>query len=292
MKIGIIGSRGQLGSALARLFGSEQTIGLDLPDFDAADPGCYQKIASEGLECLINTSAFNEVDRAESDIAEAFRLNAFAPGALSAFCAERGIRFVTFSTDYVFGNRSASQSRVPWTENDEALPLSVYGVSKWAGERLVLNRDPKAYVIRTCGLYGAHRSSRRKMNFVDLMVSLGTKGGTIRVVHDQIVAPTSTASLAKAVFDFLAADPPGGIYHMASLGECSWYEFASAIFRIRGLSPTLVPVTQSEYGAKARRPDYSILSQEKIRKLGISLPHWETSLKEYLGERQGVPDGP
>lgn len=292
MKIGIIGSRGQLGTALARLFGTEQTVDFDLTDFDAADPDCYQKIVSEGVECLINTSAFNEVDRAESAIAEAFRLNAFGPGELSAFCTERGIRFVTFSTDYVFGNRSASQPRVPWSENDEALPLSVYGVSKWAGERMVMNRDPKAYVIRTCGLYGAHRSPRRKKNFVDLMVSLGAEKETIRVVHDQIVAPTSTASLAKAVFALLNADPPGGIYHMTSLGECSWYEFASAIFRIRGLSPTLVPVKQSEYGAKARRPDYSILSQGKIRKLGISLPHWETSLKEYLGESQGAQNGP
>ncbi len=283
MRIGIVGSRGQLGSALSRLIGMERVVGLDLPDFDATNPDCLTQIASENIDCLINTSAFNDVDRAESDTDEAFRLNAFAPVQLSSYCAARNIRFVTFSTDYVFGNRVSSGHGRPWTETDEALPLSVYGVSKWAGERLVLNRDPRAYVIRTCGLYGTHRSSRPKKNFVDLMLQLGKEGKTIRVVSDQIVAPTSTESLAATVLEFLGSEPPGGIYHMASSGECSWYEFAAAIFRIRGIAPALVPVTQAEYGAKAKRPSYSVLSQVKIHGLGLSLPHWEMSLKEYLG---------
>lgn len=290
MKIGIVGSRGQLGSALSRLIGKERVVGFDLPDFDARNPDCYTKIASANIDCLINTSAFNDVDRAESNVEEAFRLNAFAPARLSSFCMAHNIRFITFSTDYVFGNRASSSPGRPWKETDEALPLSVYGVSKWAGERLVLNHDPRAYVIRTCGLYGTHRSSRPKKNFVDLMLQLGREEKTIRVVCDQIVAPTSTASLAATVLEFLGADPPGGIYHMTSSGECSWYEFAEAIFRIRGMSPALVPVTQAEYGAKANRPAYSILSHEKIHGLGLSLPHWEESLKAYMGAQQSDQD--
>lgn len=148
---------------------------------------------------------------------------------------------------------------------------------------MVMSRNPDAIVIRTCGLYGIFRSSSRRKNFVDLMLQLALDKKIIRVVSDQIVTPTSTRSLAEAVKNLLAGTPDGGLYHMSNTGECSWYEFAQSIFQITGVFPLeSIPVTQAEYGAKARRPAYSVLSKEKVGTLGVSLPSWQDALAQYL----------
>ncbi|MHB1606741.1 MAG: dTDP-4-dehydrorhamnose reductase [Leptospirales bacterium] len=289
MRIGIIGSRGQLGGDLSVVYDKEIVLHLDRPSFDITNTQHFEKINDLELDYLINTSAYNEVDTGEDDLEGAFLLNALAPARLSAFCWKYHIPFVTFSTDYVFGDPVKGEERRPWKETDEALPLSVYGVSKCSGERMVLNRNPDAIVIRTCGLYGRFRSSSRRKNFVDLMIQLASDKKTIRVVSDQIVTPTSTWSLAEAVKSLIKRKPEGGIYHMSNTGECSWYEFAQAIIqKSRCQTPEIIPVTQAEYGAKARRPKYSVLSKEKIGGLGISLPSWQDALSKYLESSIGI----
>lgn len=289
MRIGVIGSRGQLGGDLSIVYGEEVVLRFDRPSFDITNPNHFEILKKSELDYLINTSAYNEVDTAEDDLEGAFQLNAFAPARLSDFCRRENIRFVTFSTDYVFGDPVDGRKDRPWSETEQPLPLSVYGVSKYSGERMVLNRNPEAIVIRTCGLYGTFRSSSRRKNFVDLMLQLGKDKKTIRVVSDQTVTPTSTRSLAESVKTFLEKSPEGGVYHMSNMGECSWYQFAETIFQMAGYSPEVIPVTQTEYGARARRPRYSVLSKEKVGTLGVSLPSWQDALSQYMS-RSSAPD--
>ncbi len=284
MRIGIIGSGGQLGSDLVAVYGEESVLRFDRPGFDVTNPTQFDFLTMGQLDYLINTSAYNEVDKAEEDLEGAFQLNAFAPARLAEFCMKEGIRFVTFSTDYVFGDPVGVQRDLPWNEMDESIPLSIYGISKYSGERMVLNRNPDAIVIRTCGLYGRARNVSRRKNFVDLMLQLAKDKRTIRVVSDQIVTPTSTWSLAGSVQELLKRHPEGGIYHMSNMGECSWYQFAQTIFQMAGYAPEVIPVTQKEYGAKARRPKYSVLSKEKIGLLGVALPSWQSALSRYLDQ--------
>lgn len=281
MRIGIIGSRGQLGADLC-LNSSPNNIveKLDRPSFDIENPEHLNKLDALSLDVLINTSAYNDVDKAEEEIGHAFRLNAEAPSRIAEYCQKKDILFVTFSSDYVFGE--FQKKLEPLGEIDEAFPLSVYGVSKWAGERMVLNRNPDALVIRTCGLYGHHRGSHLKKNFVDLMLQLGKGNKTLRIVSDQIVTPTSTWDLSENVLKFIQSSPKGGLYHMTNEGQCSWFEFSQSIFQIMGLTPDLRPVSQKEYGARARRPSYSVLSKEKIGKYGVSFQPWRTALSKYL----------
>ncbi|MHB1286439.1 MAG: dTDP-4-dehydrorhamnose reductase [Leptospirales bacterium] len=284
MLIGVIGSGGQLGSDLTAVYGEKSVLRFDRPGFDITNPKHFDLLKMSQLDYLINTSAYNEVDKAEEDLEGAFHLNAFAPARLAEFCMKEDIRFVTFSTDYVFGGPIGLQRDFPWSELDDSLPLSVYGISKYSGERMVLNRNPDSIVIRTCGLYGRARNVSRRKNFVDLMLQLAKEKKTIRVVSDQIVTPTSTWSLAWSVREFLGRNPDGGVYHMSNMGECSWYQFAQTIFQMAGYAPEVIPVTQEEYGAKARRPMYSVLSKEKIGLLGVVLPSWESALSLYLDQ--------
>lgn len=286
MKIGIIGTRGQLGADLClQATAGYDIVKLDRPEIDLLNPDSFSFLEGIRLDILINTAAYNDVDKAEDEIDSAFRLNAFAPACLADFCRNKGIRFITFSTDYVFGDRQGNASLIPLKETDEALPLSSYGVSKWSGERMVLNRDPDAIVIRTCGLYGHHRAAHLKKNFVDLMLQLGLAGKTIRVVSDQVVTPTSTLELAKNVLSLVAISPEGGVYHMTNEGQCSWFEFAREIFSRTGIQADLREVTQKEYGAKARRPLFSVLSKEKIGQIGIRFGSWQDALSTYLQDK-------
>lgn len=285
VKIGIIGTRGQLGADLCLQAAGYGIVKLDRPEIDLQNPDSFNFLEGIRLDILINAAAYNDVDKAEDEVDSAFRLNAFAPACLADYCRNKGIRFITFSTDYVFGDLQGNAPLVPLKETDEALPLSSYGVSKWSGERMVLNRDPDAIVIRTCGLYGHHRAPHLKKNFVDLMLQLGLAGKTIRVVSDQVVTPTSTLELAKNVMSLVAVSPEGGVYHMTNEGQCSWFEFAREIFSRAGIQADLREVTQKEYGAKARRPLFSVLSKEKIGRIGIRFGSWQDALSTYLQDK-------
>lgn len=291
MNIGIIGTRGQLGADLCLNASEKDRVEkLDRPYFDLENPAHLKTLDSLSLDVLINTAAYNDVDKAEEEIGAAFRLNSEAPSRLAGYCRKKDILFITFSTDYVFGEYEEKREfRMPFQETDEARPLSVYGVSKWAGECMVLNRNPDALVIRTCGLYGRHRGTHLKRNFVELMLQLGRGDKTLRVVSDQIVTPTSTWDLSQNTYKLIQCSPKGGLYHMTNEGECSWFEFAETIFNMVKLAPDVRAVLQSEYGAKARRPSYSVLSKEKVGKYGIHFQTWEKALSDYLSTSSVKP---
>ncbi len=287
MRIVVTGARGQLGSSLAEVLEGDHPILLDRAAFDLDDPEAAEAaVRAHQPEVVLNTAAYNLVDRAEENSEAAFRTNAFGPRALARACADAGALIVHFSTDYVFRGDAVR----PYGEADRPEPESVYGDSKLAGEESVRSQAPLHLVIRTCGLYGRRGEGGKRGNFVDTMLRLAAEGKKIRVVSDQTVAPTATADLARKVVELLGrweksrSEDLLGLYHVTQAGQVTWHDFAREIFRLRGIEADLEPITTEAYGAKARRPRYSILAHEHLRRLGMDdMRGWREALAEYLG---------
>jgi dTDP-4-dehydrorhamnose reductase len=291
VRCALIGAAGQLGFDLARTFDLPgELFRLTRADFDLLDPRATERVLHELRPTLVvNTAAYNQVDRAEDDRAPAFALNAEAVGRLADVCEGLGAMLVHFSTDYVFDGRRST----PYREEDPPGPLSHYGESKLAGERLALTRCRRALVFRVCGLFGVARSAGKGgTNFVETMLRLAREGRPIRVVRDQVLTPSYTLDLAPKVWRAVAR-AAHGVYHLTNAGETSWYDFAREIFRLSGLTPDLTGVTAAEYGARARRPAYSVLGHGRLAALGEDdLRPWQEALAAYLRERAGVSAAP
>jgi dTDP-4-dehydrorhamnose reductase len=279
-RILLVGASGQLGSDLARALAGPQLVSLTRQELDVTDPAAVLRLVADvGPAWVLNATAFNRVDDAERDPAPAFALNAVAVHHLVRAAERHRARLCHFSTDYVFGAAGPG----PFAETAVPAPASAYGVSKLAGEHLVRNAGAHHLVIRSAGLYGVAGSSGKGGNFVETMLRLGREGKPIRVVDDQVLTPTFTADLARAVRDLLAADPPGGIYHLTSQGACSWYAFACRIFALAGLTPDLQPTSSEAFGAAARRPANSVLLDTRTAALGLfPLRPWPEALRAYL----------
>ena len=280
----VIGATGQLGSDLVRTFDQPgELVALSTRDVDILDSARTRSML-ETLRptCVINTAAYNLVDRAEDDERSAFALNAEAVGTLAAICQAAGARLVHFSTDYVFDGAK----RTPYLETDSPQPVSVYGESKLAGERLALERCERSVIFRVCGLFGLAGSlGKGKGNFVETMLRLAREGRPLRVVSDQVLCPSYTLDLARKVWKVLpkVAHP---IYHLTNAGQVSWYEFARRALELAGLTADLTPVTAAEYGARARRPAYSVLAHAHLAALGEDdLRPWDAALPAYVAER-------
>lgn len=282
MKIMIIGAGGQLGSELINILQDDTLIPLTHLDIEMTDPQQVNDILSSNLpDIVINTTAYHRVDDCEDHIEKSFAVNAYAVRALAKICSELDITLVHFSTDYVFGG----EKKTPYKEDDLPNPLSVYAVSKLAGEYFVRNICRRHFVIRTCGLYGAKGISGKGGNFVELMIRSAKENKPIKVVEDQIVTPTYAKELAAKVSQLIRRGRYG-LYHATNNGECSWYEFAKTIFMLTGIDADISPVTAAAYGAKARRPAYSVLENRKMKQLGLDdMRPWEEALREYLAEK-------
>jgi dTDP-4-dehydrorhamnose reductase len=236
-----------------------------------------------GPEVVINTAAFHRVDECEDNLEKAFMVNAVAVGNLALVCREMDAVLMNLSTDYVFGGEKARAT--PYTEADTPWPMNVYGASKLAGEYLVRSLCPKHFVVRSCGLYGVAGSSGKGANFVELMLKLAREGKSIRVVDDQRLSPTSTATLAEQIIQLLQTSHYG-LYHATSQGDCSWFEFSRDIFRLSGLTPDLSPQSTAQSGARAARPAYSVLENQALKSLGLDImPPWQADLERYLEVR-------
>lgn len=285
----IVGARGQLGTALTRTFDpAGELVPLGHEELDVLDVAAVREaLARLRPTHVINTAAWNLVDRAETEREAAFALNATAVGSLAEACQRLGATLVHFSTDYVFDGRRAT----PYTEDDAPNPLSVYGESKLAGERLALERCERAFVMRVCGLFGL-AASPRAGNFVETMLRLAVAGRPIRVVADQVLTPSYTFDLARKVWRVLARGRPG-LYHLTNAGQTSWYDFAAAVFRLGGVTADLSATTAAAYGAPARRPAYSVLAHARLAAMGEDdLPPWDAGLAAYLGERTAAVSPP
>ena len=281
----VIGATGQLGSDLVRTFDDRfgELVPLSTRDVDILDAAATRST----LEALrptwvLNTAAYNLVNRAEEDGRSAFALNAEAVGSLAAVCPSIGARLVHFSTDDVFDGAK----RTPYLETDSPRPISVYGESKLAGERLALERCERTVIFRVCGLFGlAGALGRGKGNFVETMVRLAGEGRALRVVSDQVLCPSYTLDLARKVWAVLpkVAHP---VYHLTNAGQTSWYNFARRALDLTGVAASLTAVTAAEYGARARRPAYSVLAHAHLAALGEDdLRPWDAALAAYVAER-------
>ncbi len=280
----IIGAAGQLGSDLMRTFsGAGVAVPLTHRDIDILDaPRTAQTLAALRPTHVINTAAWNLVDRAEDEPDAAFALNRDAVGTLASTCERLGAALVHFSTDYVFDGAKRS----PYDEHDTPNPLSAYAESKLAGERLAREHCGRAFVIRVAALFGIARSAGKGgTNFVETMLGAAAAGRPLRVVADQITSPSYTVDVARAVWRIVSVGRPG-VYHVSGSGETTWYEFAREIFRRAGVTPALSPVTAQEFGARAKRPPYSVLGHGALRALGHPAPPvWTEGLTSYFAER-------
>ncbi len=287
----LIGATGQLGFDLSRTFDLPGTLLTPRhADLDVLDA----QRAVAALRALrpthvVNTAAWNAVDAAESEPRRAFALNAEAVGTLADACRALGARLVHFSTDYVFDGAKGA----PYAEADTPNPLSAYGESKLAGERLARERCEHALVIRVSGLFGIARSAGKSgTNFVETMLWLAREGRPLRVVADQVLGPSYTLDVARAVWRVIAAGHTG-LCHVTSGGATSWHGFAREIFRLEGLTPELSAVSSAEYRARARRPAYSVLAHDTLAALGVPEPRaWGDALAAYLAERRAVSEPP
>ena len=282
MRIALIGSGGQLGTALTRHL-TAQIIPLGREALDIADPNSVATVLTESRpELVINAAAYNFVDRAEEERDRAAAVNALGPKHLAQVCAGLDIPLVHVSTDYVFGQDAGR--RTPYTEADIPGPLSEYALSKLAGENFVRQACPKHFVVRTCGLYG-RASSPGKGNFVETMLRLGRERGSVSVVDDQWCTPTSAADLAAAIAGLIPTNQ-FGLYHATNSGSTTWCQFAAEIFRQAGLTVEVKPITTAQFGARAGRPAYSVLDSSKIAgTTGGRMRPWQDALAVYLRSR-------
>ena len=188
------------------------------------------------------------------------RLTAIAAHRVSVEARRRNAAVVYISTDFVF---DGAQSK-PYVESDAAHPLNVYGMTKQAGEMLVRTANPHHYITRMSAVFGVAGSSGKGGNFVETMVAKARAGESPRVVDDIVMAPTSASDAATLLVNIVQARAPFGVYHLANGGECTWCEFANAIFELMGSPVRATPVHAADVGGKAPRPPYSVLASNKL----------------------------
>lgn len=289
-KVLITGAHGQLAGALIQSAPVEtHCVGLSRIELDIANEERVQAaLTRHQPDCVINGAAYNLVDKAESTgMEDAIRINVRGVGCLARACRDRDIPLVHFSTDYVFDG----QQHIPYTEAAATRPLGVYGTSKLAGENLALVSNPRNFAIRVCRLFGpafgevAGSAQKPAGNFPLLMLRLGHERDVVRVVSDQIGAPSYTPDLARGVWQLLERSE-GGLYQLSNAGEVAFDEYTRAIFKLAGLNCQVESVTSEDYGAPSRRPLYSTLDNTKAHAAGVTpLRHWHNALREFIGQQ-------
>ena len=278
MKILITGSKGQLGLELVKqlkIKGLYKIIDTDRDELDIVDiDNVNEFILSSKPDVVINCAAHTAVDLCETDIDNAYKINAIGPRNLAIACEKINAKFVQVSTDYVFdGNIDR-----PYREDDNTCQNSIYGSSKLMGENFTKEFCSRYFIVRTAWLYGEGN------NFVRTMLKLSETNKEINVVNDQFGSPTSTVDLAKAIIELIHTEHYG-TYHGTCEGKCSWYDFAQKIFEISNIDIKVNPVTSEEYKRPAPRPAYSVLDNFMLKLVGLnSFRNWEDALIEYLNE--------
>ncbi len=277
MKILITGYKGMLGSDLVETLKDENKHELILTDIDDLDIANFNQVdeflKKEKPELIINVAAYTDVDGCETNRDLAFNVNSIGPKNLAIVSNEINAKLLHISTDYVFSGDSLK----PYNEDDETGPNSYYGETKLQAELFIKKNTDDYFIIRTAWLYGFNGK-----NFVKTMLQLAKTNDKIRVVNDQHGSPTFTKDLAIAISELIKTDKYG-IYHVTNSDNCTWYDFAKQIFELADVNISLVPVTTEEYPTPAKRPEYSVLSNEKWESAGfISLRSYKDALKNYM----------
>lgn len=268
----VTGCNGQLGTALQSLL-KDKAVYIDREELDLTNEEDVKNyLSANPFDFIINCAAYTAVDKAETDAENAHKVNALAP----LYLAKYGKRLIHISTDYVFDGTSCH----PYTEEDKTNPLSVYGKTKYLGEKNVLDNAHTAIIIRTAWLYSPHGG-----NFVKTMRKLGSEKEHLNVVFDQIGSPTNAYDLAEAIVNILPQikENEKEIYHFSNEGVCSWYDFAKEIMEQSHLPCKISPIESKDYPTPAHRPHYSVLNKNKIKqRFNIEIPHWKEGLIKCL----------
>ena len=271
----VTGSNGQLGKELqelASIYPAYRFVFASREDLKLHHFGLVENFFV-GLhpQYCINCAAYTAVDKAESEQDMAMLVNGEAVGNLAAVCKKFHTRLIHISTDYVFDG----ESEMPYQPDDVTGPISIYGISKLKGEELCLQENPDAIIIRTAWVYSEFGN-----NFVKTMMRLMKERPEIKVVNDQIGAPTYAADLAKACLDIIASGKwIPGIYHYSNSGKISWYDFAVSIKEMIGSSCIVHPIPTADYPTPAKRPKFSLLDTSKIKEVfNVNIPEWKESL--------------
>lgn len=281
MKILVAGANGQLGSEIRNLasgYPAYEFFYTDFPDIDLTDQRSVDALIEKGgFEFIINCAAYTAVDKAETDMESAFKVNRDGVRYLAAAANRTNAFLIHISTDYVFDG----QAHQPYKEDEPTEPVSAYGITKLEGEKEVFRNTERAIIIRTSWLYSSYGN-----NFVRTMLRLGRERGEVSVVSDQLGSPTCAYDLAKAILDIIPkcvgfSHPE--IFHYAGQGVISWYDFALAIFELSGITCRVNPILTKDYPTAARRPLYSVLDSSKIRsQFDLIIPDWRDSLQLCL----------
>jgi dTDP-4-dehydrorhamnose reductase len=281
MKVLLTGSTGQVGYELARsLQGVGEVVAVDRNVMDLSNLAQVREvIRSVKPQLIVNPAAYTAVDKAESEPELAHRINAEAPAVMAEEAKALGAALVHYSTDYVFDGTQASPRR----EDDPVGPRNVYGASKLAGEQAIAAAGIPHLIFRTSWVYGM-----RGKNFLLTMLRLAKERDELRVVADQHGAPTWSRTIADTTAQVLSQAHAGGrewwlqnsgIYHLSAQGQTTWHEFTEAIIAEAGLSCKVLPITTADYPTPAQRPQYSVMSSERLMTRFCHLPHWKEALE-------------
>ena len=278
MKIFVTGCNGQLGRAVNLQYQNDTNVtfvNTDVADLDITKVDDVMKaVKAEKPDVIVNCAAHTAVDACETDLDNAYRINAIGPRNLSLAANEVGAKLVHISTDYVFDGKGTR----PYTEFDQVGPQGAYGKTKLAGEEFVKAFANKYFIIRTAWLYGDGK------NFVKTMLRLSETNDAVSVVNDQLGSPTSTKELAGAIAHLIPTDNYG-LFHGTCEGVCSWADFTEEIFRLKGLSTKVNRITSAEFNAKAPRPAYSVLENYMLKLTSdYKFAQWEDAIAEYIKE--------
>jgi dTDP-4-dehydrorhamnose reductase len=287
LRIVIIGGAGQVGSDLACVLrdGNQDVITLTRSDLDITERSTLRdQLAKRDPDVIVNCSVYHPADECEINPDRSFAVNAIAVRDLGLAAKDLHASIVHFSSDYVFDGELGR----PYCEEDCPKPLSVFGVSKVAGEQLLQAVLPNHFIIRTSGLYGLTGSRVKRGNFVETMLRLGKQNGHVRVVNDLRMAQTSTQNLAQQVLALIRTDHYG-LYHASDHGDYSWFEFAKKIFQYAEMNVQVSPVSWRDMPSVAVRPRYSVLENRRLHALGLDLMQpIDRALQTYLRLRNAA----
>jgi dTDP-4-dehydrorhamnose reductase len=283
MKIVVLGAGGRLGAALVREFRSKYHVaGFNHAQLDLSNvEGLRGKLGATTFDVLVNAAAFTNVDLCETQRDRAFLINAEAPGVLAEICDARDAKLIHFSTDYVFDG----EKRAPYTEEDQANPISIYGESKLEGEKNVLAAKNGHLVARVSWVFGPDRPS-----FIDAMIKRAQEDENIDAISDKFSTPTYTHDVARMLPQFFNHGVEGGILHFANAGKCSWQEYAQwaldccerAEVALKAKRVGTLKLAEMKNWV-ARRPVYSVLSTAKYTELtGTSPRAWREAVADYI----------
>ncbi len=286
-KILLMGYLGQLGQDLVNQFkGSTQyeLILVDKENFDLTD---IQKIQSTlqsfaPFDILINCSGVTDTSFCEQNIETCFKINSFSVLEMSRFCEKNGVTLFHISTDYVFSGETKS----PYRESDLTTPVNVYGHSKNLSEQFIASYLKKFFIFRVSSLFGiagARGKPTQNANFIEAVITKNKNGEALKVINDQFTCPTHTLDVARAIKYFIDNEVKDyGIYHAVNSNFCSWYDFASEIFRLlKDNNVKISAITHTEFPAIIKRPIFSALNNQKLNSY-YKMPEWKLALKEYL----------